>query len=194
MARAKIISSKEAIIEVSFNIINEEGVNALSIRKLASRMNVSSMTLYNYVENIDDIKKEVVLEGFRKLYQAAYKSLLSIKRHDGSIHVHEGCTELAKVLYEFGCKYQGLFQLMFCSNDEVLRKDAEIAPFYGYFFNLLRRKDKKKGSYEHNRALHMLQHIAKSIILERNQGIHIVTAQEYDSFIEAFVTKMFDQE
>ncbi len=194
MARNKIISSKEAIIDTSLNIINEEGVNSLSIRKIASRMNVSSMTLYNYVENVDDIKKEVVIEGFRKLYKESYCALLSVKKHDGSIHMREGCIDLARVLFKFGCEYHGLFQLMFCSSDGKFRNDAEILPFYGYFANLLRRKGTGRNAADHNRTLQMLDHIAKNLILERIQGVHAYTAEEYEAYIEVFVSKMFDNE
>lgn len=170
------------------DIIAEEGVGALSIRKIASRINVSSMTLYNYIENVEDIKKDMILEGFRILYKQGYEKLRQIKERDGIITLAKGCRALAEILYDFGAEHPSLFELIFCNSGGILRKDAEIAPFYG-FFNLLHKRDNENNDY--SRALRMLDFVAVYIILERVRGADNYTKQEYMAHIDEFISNMF---
>jgi AcrR family transcriptional regulator len=79
MARNKVIYDKQQIIDISFQVINNESEAALSARRLARELNMSAMTLYNYVENIDAIKKEVILHGFNILYKKLFESLNSYR-------------------------------------------------------------------------------------------------------------------
>ena len=191
MPRSKVISDKELIIKVSTDIIAQEGVNALSIRKIASRMNVSTMTLYNYIENVDDIKKEVVLEGFRELYKQSYQDLLKVREKDGNMNISDSCRILADVLYDFGIRNPSLFELMFCSSEGKFHKDAEITPFHRYF-DLLRKGSGKNRNKDHKRALRMLDFVAVFLLLEHVRGLHNYTKQEYRAYIDDYVSKMFD--
>ncbi len=191
MPRSKIISDKELITKVSADIIAQEGVSALSIRKIAARMNVSTMTLYNYIENVDDIKKEVVLEGFRELYKKSYQELLKVKENDGKMSISDGCRVLAEVLYDFGAANPSLFELMFCNSEGKFHKDAEITPFHRYF-DLLRTRSGGGRSKDYRRTLRMLDFVAVFLLLEHVRGLHVYTKQEYRVYIDEYVTKMFD--
>lgn len=193
MARTKAIRDKSAVIKAGMEILREEGISALSIRKIGSKMNVSGMTLYNYVENIDDIKREIVLEGFRELYQHGYEALLSVKKNDGSIHVEEGCQALARELYRFGVANPHLFELMFCSNDGKLRKDAEIAPFFGFFHNLLHKRNPQNGKGRRDLALNMLDYITNYMIIDQIRGIHNTSENYYFEHVDEYISKMFKE-
>ena len=57
MARKKAIFDKQEIVDASFHVIKSEGNEAFSARRLATELNISSMTVYNYYKNIDEIKK-----------------------------------------------------------------------------------------------------------------------------------------
>lgn len=47
---------KEEIIRVAVGIVDKEGMEAVSVRRIAKELGVSSMTIYNYVENLSDVK------------------------------------------------------------------------------------------------------------------------------------------
>lgn len=190
MPRNKIISDKELIIKVSTDIIAQEGAGALSIRKIAARMNVSTMTLYNYIEKVDDIKKEVVLEGFRELYKQSYQELLKVREKDGKMKLADGCRILADVLYEFGTSNPSLFELMFCNSEGKFHKDAEIKPFHRYF-DLLRKRSGGDRNKDSKRTLRMLDFVAIFMLLEHVRGLHVYTRQEYRAYIDEYVSKMF---
>lgn len=191
MARRKVISNKKEIFDAAFTIVDTDGVNALSIRHLSGYLNVSSMTLYNYIENIDEVKKEVILEGFRRLYRNGYEALLSIRKYDGWIRIDEGCRVLAGTLYHFGVAQPHLFELMFCTNDGKFRKDAEVAPFYGFFHNLLHRKSAANENGDNGRALNMLGHITNYMIIERIRGVNNTTEEDYFEHVNEYISKMF---
>ena len=68
MPREKVLCGKEEIIRVAVGIVDAEGVEALSARRIAKELGVSPMTLYNYVENLEEIEKLVLTSGFDRLY------------------------------------------------------------------------------------------------------------------------------
>jgi TetR/AcrR family tetracycline transcriptional repressor len=47
--------SKRAVLEIALRIIDEEGINALSIRRLASELNVNGASFYYHFHNKDEI-------------------------------------------------------------------------------------------------------------------------------------------
>ena len=75
MAREKVLFGKEEIIRAAVRIMDSEGLEALSARRISSELGVSAMTIYNYVENLKEVKKYVLSDGFDRLYDCIYKSL-----------------------------------------------------------------------------------------------------------------------
>ena len=57
MPREKVLCGKEEIIRVAVRVVDAEGLGALSARRIAKELGVSPMTLYNYVENLEEIEK-----------------------------------------------------------------------------------------------------------------------------------------
>ena len=68
MAREKVLCGKEEIIRVAVGIVDKEGMEAVSVRRIAKELGVSSMTIYNYVENLSDVKKRVLISGCARIY------------------------------------------------------------------------------------------------------------------------------
>jgi AcrR family transcriptional regulator len=47
--------SKERVLRAGLRLVDEHGLEALSMRKLANKLGVEAMSLYNHVENKDDL-------------------------------------------------------------------------------------------------------------------------------------------
>ena len=60
MAREKVLCGKEEIIRVAVGIVDKEGMEAVSVRRIAKELGVSSMTIYNYVENLSSSGMKVL--------------------------------------------------------------------------------------------------------------------------------------
>lgn len=62
----KSILSREQIAQTAFDILRSEGYDALNARYLAQTLGVSTMPLFHYFANMDEIKKEAVRLGVEK--------------------------------------------------------------------------------------------------------------------------------
>ncbi|MCG8615676.1 MAG: TetR/AcrR family transcriptional regulator [Desulfobacterales bacterium] len=77
MNEAEITRTKEKILDISADIINEEGYQNLSMRKIGTRAGMTAANLYNYYANKDEINIAIRLRAGRLLYDdllAAYNS------------------------------------------------------------------------------------------------------------------------
>jgi AcrR family transcriptional regulator len=52
-------SSREALIEAGLELIDEQGVGALSMRSIASRLGISAMTPYNYFASKAELQEAI---------------------------------------------------------------------------------------------------------------------------------------
>jgi AcrR family transcriptional regulator len=57
----------DAVVEAAARLADEEGLAALSLARLASRLGVRSPSLYAHVEGIDDLRRRVGSHGAREL-------------------------------------------------------------------------------------------------------------------------------
>ena len=65
MATTRIPLSRERILQSALELADEAGIEALSMRKLAQRLGFEAMSLYNHVQNKDDL-----LDGMLELVLA----------------------------------------------------------------------------------------------------------------------------
>ncbi|MFW5862108.1 MAG: TetR/AcrR family transcriptional regulator [Spirochaetota bacterium] len=76
-AESDIQKIREKILGSALNIISEEGYQAFTMRKLASRLKMTAANIYNYYSNKDSIYLALVIEGFTILHNnisSAYTS------------------------------------------------------------------------------------------------------------------------
>ena len=58
--------TREKIAETAFEILRKDGYDALNARYLAERLGTSTMPLFHYFENMDEIKRVAVRLGIQK--------------------------------------------------------------------------------------------------------------------------------
>jgi AcrR family transcriptional regulator len=68
MGRGKKIVDTDLVVEEAVALIEEGGVEEFSTRRLASRLGISAMTLYNYYTNRDAILAAALAKGLRMLW------------------------------------------------------------------------------------------------------------------------------
>ncbi|MBW3594616.1 MAG: TetR/AcrR family transcriptional regulator [Actinobacteria bacterium] len=61
---------RSALIEAAARLLAEHGPDALTTRRLAAEVGASTMAVYTYFAGMEELRKEVAREGFRRL--AAY--------------------------------------------------------------------------------------------------------------------------
>ncbi|XBX04422.1 TetR/AcrR family transcriptional regulator [Enterocloster clostridioformis] len=57
--------SKALVIETASQIADERGLNSLSLKAVAEKLNVRTPSLYNHIESLDDLLREVAHKGMR---------------------------------------------------------------------------------------------------------------------------------
>ena len=59
--------SKSLVIETASQIADERGLNSLSLKVVAEKLNVRTPSLYNHIESLDDLLREVAHKGMRSM-------------------------------------------------------------------------------------------------------------------------------
>ena len=109
MPREKVLCGKEKIIRVAVRVVDTEGIGALSARRIAKELGISPMTLYNYVENLQEIEKHVLTSGFDRLYDSIYHALNSL---EPPVDKFLFCKTLAKQVFSFAMENRNIFSFM----------------------------------------------------------------------------------
>ena len=190
MARNKVIYDINQITDKAFQIVNEEGEDSFSIRRLSKELNVSSMTLYNYVENLENIKKEVVIKGFNIFYREVFTAMngFRISNEEG---VASACEIIAGILYQFAVDYPGIFLLIYGRSMGGFKKDIEIRPFYKLFNQLFRRlkiSEKERDAYRI--VFKLLEYVIQGILCGCLQENKMISKEEYLSYIHLYLQRM----
>lgn len=76
MSKARQVKHSEElrsrILDIAKRIIAEEGVEALSIRRITTEMDYSAGIIYHYFENKDEILSCVLQEGYQKILSSIH--------------------------------------------------------------------------------------------------------------------------
>ena len=112
----KIRISKEMILDAAFEIVRKDGMEKLSNRELANKLNCSIRPIYYQFENVEEMQKEL----YTKIEQYFYKFILD--------NMVEGIPKYKQVginYIKFAKKEKKLFQTLFMT-DVGLTPDAFI--------------------------------------------------------------------
>ncbi|MBN2160000.1 MAG: TetR/AcrR family transcriptional regulator [Spirochaetes bacterium] len=104
---SKIEKIKASIIEAAVEIIISDGFRRLTMRKIASKMGMSATNLYNYFANKDEIYINILIHGFKLLYDEL-KSVYDAHRDP----VERGKKFIASYL-SFGIRNYNYYDIMF---------------------------------------------------------------------------------
>jgi AcrR family transcriptional regulator len=113
----KTVFTKEQIIETAFEIFREEGIENLSVRKLAARMNSSTAPIYTSFENVDQIKEQLLEHALDILTEYTEKEYTG----DAFLNIGLG-------LLEFARDYRTIYRKLFMEDNRyqyILKKFNE---------------------------------------------------------------------
>jgi AcrR family transcriptional regulator len=98
---------KGRILDVALDIIVSEGYGNLTMRRLASELNMTAPNIYNYYKSKDEIYIHLVIRGFNMLNNILQDVIIKYKKPS------ERVRQLAKAYLSFGFKYSGYYNIMF---------------------------------------------------------------------------------
>ena len=173
------------IIDTSVEIIKNEGIEAFSARRLAAELNISSMTVYNYYRNIDEIKKEVIIKGFSILYKMIFQEILE-KKNNLSKDVIICLSKIMAVnMMNFALENKEIFILMFTEYGYKFRKDSELRHYYDFLPQLTSQVKLNKNEFrDFKKALFIIETVIKGLIMEKLRQQDGYSLEEYNEHID----------
>ena len=59
---------RDLIVKVAFDMLQDDGEDALTIRRIAAAIGVGAMTLYTYVDGLEDLHRQIIAKGFEIIH------------------------------------------------------------------------------------------------------------------------------
>lgn len=95
------------ILQAAWQLVEAEGWQALSIRRIAEAIEYSVPVIYSHFENKDAILLEFTQEGFRQLTQTIEQA------RDGQQEANQQLEAMAQAYWQFAFEHKEYYQLMF---------------------------------------------------------------------------------
>ena len=105
---------KEALIAAGLKILSEDGVEGLSLRKVARKVGVSHAAPYNHFSDKQALLAAISTAGFEQLYINLSATFTAAKASSGEI-----LPQIAWAYLQFALEDPGRFRLMFSGALEV---------------------------------------------------------------------------
>jgi len=107
MTREEIENMRGRILDTALDIIIKDGFHNLSVRKIASRLDVTATTIYNYYTNKDEINLMIRIRGFEKLHD------LLTRRSAPFNDIETRIKAMVRAFIEFGLTNPSYYDIMF---------------------------------------------------------------------------------
>ena len=59
--------TKKTVLDTAADIADKNGLHGVSLKVVAERLNIKTPSLYNHIENLDDLLREVAHQGMRNM-------------------------------------------------------------------------------------------------------------------------------
>ena len=131
----RYMKTRQEIISAACEIIRTEGVDALSMRGLAEKVDYSPSALYKYFKSKEELIETLRQEGWGQMEGLFHR------RVDSSQTVTQTLMEAAFAYLELGDLFPELYQLMFNSTVDAPAdvKNVENDPKFQVLLNMIRQ-------------------------------------------------------
>jgi AcrR family transcriptional regulator len=102
----EIQEMRERILDATLELLRQEGLKGVSIRKIADRIGVSHMLLYNYFENRAAILQALRERGFKEMEALFAESLPGAEAGDALVQVRASLGRFIQLSRDYPKLYQ----------------------------------------------------------------------------------------
>ena len=145
------------IITCAIDILDNQGLDYVTLKEISSRLSIQSPSLYNHVKGLDDILVKVANKSFENLYDSLVNSVIGLDKK--------------KAFYELSNQYRKFYMLH--KGQYVLIQQVKLW-----------NKD-KTVSDESDNFLHLLKQILKQFNLSERDTTHFIRA--WRSYMHGFL-------
>lgn len=106
---ARVGLDKDIVIEKAAQLANNMGLEAVTMKILASSLNVQPPSLYNHIKGLDDLQYELMLYGWRHMEERMLEAAVGVSGYDA----WEG---ICRAFYGYATENPGVFSAMLWYN------------------------------------------------------------------------------
>ncbi|MFP4040162.1 MAG: TetR/AcrR family transcriptional regulator [Desulfosudaceae bacterium] len=103
----EIEAIRERILDQALDIISRRGLDALTMRALAARLDMTAPNLYNFFANKDELYLSLVVKGFAMLHQAMTEA------RDSAREAPQQARAMIEAYVRFGLDHPRYYDIMF---------------------------------------------------------------------------------
>ncbi|MEL4026256.1 TetR-like C-terminal domain-containing protein [Lysinibacillus endophyticus] len=176
---------QKMIVNVAAQLADTEGVESITLANIAKKLNVRPPSLFNHIQGLPNVKKELALLGMTILYEKL-KVASNNKRKDEAIFA------LADAYVNFVKEHPGLYQFTIKApetdekelekvSNQIITLLSDILTAYG-----LSNEDKIHGI----RALRSILHGFSSLVQMGAFGLQISVKDSFQLMIEGYIESL----
>ena len=106
---ARVGLDKNLIVERAAELANEIGLDNITLKVIADEFGVQTPSLYNHIKNLDDLKKSLMLYGWKQLEAKLLLSVVGVSGYDA-------LRAMCYAFYEYATSNPGVFNAMLWYN------------------------------------------------------------------------------
>lgn len=144
MARAGL--DRDIIVEHAAQLANQIGLENVTLKMIAKEFGVQTPSLYNHIKSLDDLKKNVMLYGWKQMERQMLHAVCGVSGHD-ALRV------ISNTFYEYATANPGIFNAMLWYNKF---EDEETKEATGDLFTAI-FKVMESMNISHENANHLIR-------------------------------------
>lgn len=165
---------RNAVIIKAAEIANKGGLESLSLKLLAEELHIKSPSLYNHIDSLEDVKKELMLYGWRELEQRLLRAAAGISGYDV-------LRAMSRAFYSYATENPGVFDAMLWYNKYTDSSTMNATDgLFSYFYRFTESVNISREKSEH--LLRTLRGFLEGFSLLVNNGAFGHSASIEESF------------
>lgn len=176
------------IIQTAAELADSEGVDALTLATIARKLNVRPPSLFNHIEGLHSIKKELSLYGVTLLYE-------KLEEASKDKNENEAIFSIANAYIQFAREHPGIYELSLRApepdNQELQSASSRIISLLGSHLSHydLTEEDKIHAI----RALRSILHGFSTLEQKAAFGLPVSIEKTFELMIQGFVESIKKQ-
>ncbi len=184
MAREKAFIDKMVIIERAVSLIEREGYEAFSTRRLSAALGISVMTLYNYYDNREAILREATLVASDRVW-GKLPDLLEPYFAGEFGSPLRAYLAFAEYLRSFMAENPRLYAFLFDANLFNLQRDEKLIARYASIFARTAPLVTDPGRLDElHRRIYLFEVLANSLVRNLSHQRSELTAERFRALVE----------
>lgn len=176
-----------AVIQAASALVDTEGLDQLSLARLAERLNIRTPSLYNHISSLDGVRHALAVRGARELGDRLARAAIGKNGAEGIFAVADAYRRFAKEhpgIYAASLRaaLPGDTELIAAAEEAMSVIRAVLAPYHLTEENLIHAA----------RALRSLAHGFVSLELAGGFGIPVDIDTSYHTIVRMFAASLRD--